>query len=209
MRFFPGLGKLTQSICDSLKNRVGSNLFLTPAKSQCFQAHYDENDLFILQLEGRKHWKIMQSAVTLPLEPMNNRYIDFSGLETIAEIDLDRGDILYLPRGFVHEVTTGGLFSTHITLGLEPVPWQTILMDQLTQFGFSDADLRKSFYKACQETPGSKQDQIDNLKEKILSALTAEMLSTVPRQPKSHTQQQTALITLKEATFSHSQTETV
>lgn len=32
--------------------------YLTPAGSQGFAPHYDDIDAFVLQLEGRKHWKV-------------------------------------------------------------------------------------------------------------------------------------------------------
>ena len=32
--------------------------YLTPAGSQGFAPHYDDIDAFVLQLEGKKHWKV-------------------------------------------------------------------------------------------------------------------------------------------------------
>lgn len=37
---------------------VGTNVYLTPPNSQGFAPHYDDIEAFILQLEGRKHWKL-------------------------------------------------------------------------------------------------------------------------------------------------------
>lgn len=37
---------------------VGTNVYLTPPGSQGFAPHYDDIEAFILQLEGRKHWKL-------------------------------------------------------------------------------------------------------------------------------------------------------
>lgn len=39
-----------------------SNAYLTPAGSQGFAPHYDDIDAFILQLEGRKQWKVYNCA---------------------------------------------------------------------------------------------------------------------------------------------------
>lgn len=41
-------------------NMVGANLYLTPPGSQGFAPHYDDIEAFILQIEGRKHWKLYQ-----------------------------------------------------------------------------------------------------------------------------------------------------
>lgn len=37
---------------------VGANVYLTPPGSQGFAPHYDDIEAFVLQLEGRKHWKL-------------------------------------------------------------------------------------------------------------------------------------------------------
>jgi lysine-specific demethylase/histidyl-hydroxylase NO66 len=39
---------------------VGSNVYLTPPGSQGFAPHYDDIEAFVIQLEGRKHWKLYQ-----------------------------------------------------------------------------------------------------------------------------------------------------
>uniref|UniRef100_A0A672P4N6 Bifunctional lysine-specific demethylase and histidyl-hydroxylase n=1 Tax=Sinocyclocheilus grahami TaxID=75366 RepID=A0A672P4N6_SINGR len=37
---------------------VGANVYLTPAGTQGFAPHYDDIEAFILQLEGKKHWRV-------------------------------------------------------------------------------------------------------------------------------------------------------
>lgn len=37
---------------------VGANLYLTPPGSQGFAPHWDDIEAFVIQLEGRKHWKL-------------------------------------------------------------------------------------------------------------------------------------------------------
>lgn len=37
---------------------VGANTYLTPPGSQGFAPHYDDIEAFVVQLEGRKHWKL-------------------------------------------------------------------------------------------------------------------------------------------------------
>jgi ribosomal protein L16 Arg81 hydroxylase len=37
---------------------VGSNVYYTPADSQGFAPHFDDVDVFVLQIEGKKHWKL-------------------------------------------------------------------------------------------------------------------------------------------------------
>lgn len=40
---------------------VGSNIYITPSNAQGFAPHYDDVDVFIIQVEGRKLWKLYDS----------------------------------------------------------------------------------------------------------------------------------------------------
>lgn len=37
---------------------VGANAYLTPPNSQGFAPHYDDIEAFVLQIEGRKLWRV-------------------------------------------------------------------------------------------------------------------------------------------------------
>ena len=37
--------------------------YLTPPGTQGFAPHYDDIEAFVLQLEGKKHWKVYQPIV--------------------------------------------------------------------------------------------------------------------------------------------------
>ncbi len=43
------------------------NLYLTPKSSQGLLPHFDTHDVFILQVEGSKHWRVYDSFRDLPL----------------------------------------------------------------------------------------------------------------------------------------------
>ncbi|EDK98227.1 myc induced nuclear antigen, isoform CRA_c, partial [Mus musculus] len=47
---------------------VGSNVYMTPAGSQGLPPHYDDVEVFILQLEGTKHWRLYSPTVPLAHE---------------------------------------------------------------------------------------------------------------------------------------------
>jgi lysine-specific demethylase/histidyl-hydroxylase NO66 len=79
--------------------------YLTPAKSAGFAPHWDDVDAFILQTEGRKHWKVFVPEELHPLESSGNfTDSDFDGQVPVFNGWLDQGDILYIPRGFIHQV---------------------------------------------------------------------------------------------------------
>ncbi|KAL7888555.1 hypothetical protein AOLI_G00035290 [Acnodon oligacanthus] len=84
---------------------AGANVYLTPAGTQGFAPHYDDIEAFIVQLEGKKHWRVYNPRSedeAMPLVPSPN----FSQAEIgkpILDVVLEAGDLLYLPRGFIHQ----------------------------------------------------------------------------------------------------------
>src|SRR3989338_2949832 len=108
--------------CVTLKNSLAKVLVSMPIYLliESKMLHYDDIEAFLIQLEGEKHWKIYR-----PLE--NKQYLDrFSsknftqeeveGFECF-EILLKPGDMLYVPKGVIHQaVTSNDEHSLHITV---------------------------------------------------------------------------------------------
>ena len=100
---------------------VGANAYLTPGKvSQGFAPHYDDIEAFILQLEGKKHWKVynpISLSNTLPRE--SSKDLDIKKLpDSALDIVLEPGDLLYMPRGWIHQAVTtrDNTASIHLTI---------------------------------------------------------------------------------------------
>lgn len=90
---------------------VGSNAYVSPPLGhQGFAPHYDDVDVFIVQLCGRKRWRAfgpLTEEDVLPRWPSG----DFREGELgplLLDAVLRRGDVLYLPRGTVHCAATVG-----------------------------------------------------------------------------------------------------
>jgi lysine-specific demethylase/histidyl-hydroxylase NO66 len=115
-------------LCDILQELfncfVGTNCYYTPAGSAGFAPHYDDIDAFLVQTCGRKHWKVyapsnddlwpLESSHNFSLEEMEERKdnLVFDGW-------LETGDILYLPRGFIHCASTDSKYhSLHVTISV-------------------------------------------------------------------------------------------
>ena len=76
---------------------VGANVYLTPPGTQGFAPHWDDVDAFILQLEGKKHWRIyeLQDKEKLPIFSSKNLTQDEIG-DPCLEATLEAGDMLYV-----------------------------------------------------------------------------------------------------------------
>ncbi|KAJ7413500.1 Bifunctional lysine-specific demethylase and histidyl-hydroxylase NO66 [Willisornis vidua] len=84
---------------------VGANTYLTPPGTQGFAPHYDDIEAFVLQLEGKKHWRVYsprRDAEVLPQFSSANLTQAELG-EPVLETVLEAGDLLYFPRGFIHQ----------------------------------------------------------------------------------------------------------
>lgn len=170
------LRTLVASMEETFNCNSGVNLFVTPANAQCFQWHYDEHDLFIIQIAGNKHWKIFESAVYLPFEPQNRKQVDFSNLALLHDVCLEPGDLLYLPRGYVHEVITTDILSCHITLGILNTSWIKRFADYVTGLAYQDPMLRRSFLSDAGIPPEHKEEMITRLKQQLLHKMSTEDL---------------------------------
>ena len=98
---------------------VGANVYLTPPGSQGFAPHYDDIEAFVLQLEGQKRWRLYDPRTpdeVLPRVSSQNFEQDELG-ECILDVVLEPGDLLYFPRGVIHQaVTQDENHSLHITV---------------------------------------------------------------------------------------------
>ena len=97
---------------------AGCNIYYTPAGAQGFAPHYDDIDAFILQLEGQKRWRMYNPITTLPLTSSADFTQDQIG-DPIFEVTLAPGDIMYFPRGWIHQaVSVADADSLHMTVSV-------------------------------------------------------------------------------------------
>lgn len=100
---------------------VGANAYLTPPDSQGFAPHFDDIEAFILQIEGQKKWKVYKPR--LPAEELprfSSRNLTEEELDKpVMEVTLKAGDMLYFPRGYIHQgCTDPDYHSLHVTISV-------------------------------------------------------------------------------------------
>jgi lysine-specific demethylase/histidyl-hydroxylase NO66 len=104
---------------ESIGQGWGSNSYLTPSKSQGFAPHWDDVEAFVMQLEGRKLWKIHAAKETTEILPRTSSE-NFSQEEVgepILQVWLEPGDLMYFPRGTIHQASSASdEHSLHLTV---------------------------------------------------------------------------------------------
>ncbi|HYO58562.1 cupin domain-containing protein [Archangium sp.] len=128
-----------------LNHPVAIAVYLTPPNHHGVQPHFDTQENFILQVEGVKHWKVYPPMRELP--PVEGSYMPVPREKLpapLCETELHPGDMLYLPRGFVHEAKAADSASLHITVDVHVRTWHDILSDALAAMADRESRLRKS-----------------------------------------------------------------
>lgn len=118
-RFQDILWKILENLESFFGCLVGSNVYITPSESQGLPPHHDDVEVFIMQLEGKKRWRLYKPIVELPQEYSGDLSENEIG-NAIMDFILKPGDLLYFPRGTIHQADTvlneDDSHSTHITV---------------------------------------------------------------------------------------------
>src|SRR4051794_31808543 len=132
----------TQQLAEELGHPVQANAYVTPSQNTGFSDHYDVHDVFVLQMGGEKRWRVRPPVHDSPLrdEPWTDHRAEIEEAGRRApdhEFTLRPGDVLYLPRGWVHSATALGGVSTHLTLGIH-VWTRRHVADELVSIALAD-----------------------------------------------------------------------
>jgi len=147
-RTWPPLVEFGSALAGDLGHPVQINAYVTPPQNQGFAPHYDVHDVFVLQVAGRKQWRIHEPVVRAPLDDdawENHRAAVAARADEAPLIDtvLEPGDALYLPRGTIHSAVALGETSIHLTVGVHPVS-RYQLVRHLLELAQDDPELRTS-----------------------------------------------------------------
>lgn len=135
------------------------NCYMSYGATDGFGAHWDDHDVVILQVEGRKYWEVYEPTALSPLRPHVNAHtskrVVWSGI-------LESGDTLFIPRGWGHRVESFDLLSIHFTIGMSRQNAINILEHVATEaanWPLFRADVPYNFQTAPRSYGGSLFDE--------------------------------------------------
>ncbi|MGW1296143.1 cupin domain-containing protein [Streptomyces sp. NPDC002533] len=188
-RTWEPVADLVSGLSTELGHPVQANAYVTPPQNRGFDAHYDVHDVFVLQIEGAKRWVIHEPVLPDPLrdQPWTDHRAAVADRAAHGTPHLDTmlrpGDVLYLPRGWLHSAQAQGQVSVHLTLGVHA--WtRYALAEQLTRAALAalgdDVSMRRSLPLAEQATDGPNEPGgadgmdvvLDLVRERLLAAVS-------------------------------------
>ncbi|XP_058825896.1 bifunctional lysine-specific demethylase and histidyl-hydroxylase NO66 [Topomyia yanbarensis] len=190
-----GIYKMNVKLQEFFHCMTGANFYLTPPNSQGFAPHYDDIEAFVLQVEGRKHWKLYSprtASEVLPRVSSPNFIQEEIGVP-ILEVVLEPGDLLYFPRGIIHQASTvPGHHSLHVTMSVyQKNSWadflELFLPHALAQAADSDLALRQGIPRDLHQHFGivfsdnatqTRKELIHRIKNLVDKIFTEEAIDT-------------------------------
>ena len=140
---WPPITSLCARLETALHHPVSAALYLTPPEAQGFPPHHDTHDVFIVQVEGTKAWRLYPPSRELP--PVDAPFHHFTpSTDHAQDVRLDAGDVLYVPRGWMHEARTSAAPSLHLTLGVHVIRWSDLVTDVVIAVAEGDVRLRRA-----------------------------------------------------------------
>jgi hypothetical protein len=119
---WPAVRRLVTDLEDHLRAVGQTNIYITGKSAQGFAPHIDNHDVFVLQTHGRKRWWIYDKRENHPglAEP-----------PLLHDIEVEKGDTIYIPQGYPHVAETSTEFSIHLAVGIFQYTWFKLFSDLL------------------------------------------------------------------------------
>ena len=193
-RMHPPVARFCRELATELGHPTQCNAYLTPGgQHQGFDFHHDTHDVFVLQVSGRKRWIVHEPVLRLPLpsQARSGPHLVPDGAEPLLDVELEAGDALYLPRGYVHAALTTDVDSVHLTVGVLSTTWYDVLADVATLAGeqeaFREALPMQPTSQLAAQLPGFLRQAADWLEalpaERVTEAVSRRLARSVPPEP--------------------------
>ncbi|HEX8644571.1 MAG TPA: cupin domain-containing protein [Allosphingosinicella sp.] len=139
------LGEFSRSLEEIFSCHIQTNIYLTPSGNQGFPPHYDNHDVFIMQISGAKAWRLYDMPVGTPFRGERFQLDTHKAGEVKQEFTLRAGDCVYIPRGLMHDAeNVGEEPSLHITVGLITKTWADLLLEAVSELALEEPGFRRS-----------------------------------------------------------------
>ena len=121
----PSIAAVTEMLAARFTAPASANIYCSFDGVQAFATHYDTHEVFALQCEGEKVWRLYAHRAIDPTDPPEpgpdaQARIDAARGPLAMEVRMRPGDLLYIPRGCYHDALAQHGASLHITFAIAP-----------------------------------------------------------------------------------------
>jgi hypothetical protein len=113
----PPVRELAAGLERELAERVQVNLYASFRERKGFGLHWDDHDVLVLQLAGRKRWRVYGMTRRYPLHRDLAEPREPDG-DPVWDGFLEAGALVHVPRGHWHDAMAGAEPSLHLTVGI-------------------------------------------------------------------------------------------
>ncbi|MGE0595728.1 MAG: cupin domain-containing protein [Hyphomonadaceae bacterium] len=122
----PSVHAVARAIEQQLTARVGANVYCSFKNVQAFRTHFDLHDVFAIQTEGEKVWRVWEARADNPTQPVapgeeGEKFLEATRGKLLFEAHMKPGDVIYLPRGWYHDALAQTQASLHVSFNVSPM----------------------------------------------------------------------------------------
>lgn len=119
----PGLVAFSDAMERALGGKVQGNLYLSSRRRPGFAAHFDTHDVYAVHVEGTKTWHVYEGRAVDPIahptfKTLPREHHEKAKGRLLMNVEMEPGDILYLPRGQYHDALADDGGTVHIAFGV-------------------------------------------------------------------------------------------
>jgi ribosomal protein L16 Arg81 hydroxylase len=136
--------RLVRMVEANLSERINSNLYASWYTAPAFDTHWDSHDSIMIQVTGRKSWRLFEPQRRYPVYRDQHLYLSPPTGQPYWQGVLSPGDLLYVPRGWWHDAAPVGEPTIHVTIsitrpnGIDLAKW---MVEQLHEAQIARTDL--------------------------------------------------------------------
>jgi ribosomal protein L16 Arg81 hydroxylase len=184
----PDMRAVAAALGDRLGGLIGANLYVSFKAIGGFGPHYDLSDVFAFHCEGEKTWRIYEGQADTPVafpageEAQVREHFRRSAGRVVAEVKMQPGDVLYLPRGRYHDALAQSDASLHVTFSVLPHTGK-VMLRLLEQAALLDPSFRRYLPEARIEGEAALAQRLSELGDKLKAiAASPAMVQAVAQQ---------------------------
>lgn len=172
----PGTAAVSDSLASVIGGVVSCNAYCSWQYHQGFPSHFDNTEVFVLHIAGRKTWQLYEGRFEYPVDSPGFSYSSLP-LEhheqakgrVVERIELAPGHLLYIPRGQYHDALASSDATLHLSFGVTQ-PTGLDFMDILIRSLTDDPIFRQSIPR-FDDVPGHEQ-QLRRIADRLHEIIT-------------------------------------